>query len=311
MGQLEDMSLFVRIVEAGGISKASIQLGLAKSAVSRRLSDLEARLKVQLLNRNTRNWSLTDVGTVYYEKSKLILQDVSSTNAQLMEDETDPQGVINISIPMSFGLQGLSSVINEFMQRNPNVTFKVDLSDHLVDLVEQGIDIAIRIADLEDSTLRARHLATIRHLLVASPRYLATHGEPSSIAALADHAFLKYSLTRANILIATSPSAEKHPIKSEPVITANNADFLKAMVLMDRGIAYLPSFLVAEDIVKGDLVSVLDDYSLPTLNAYAIYPNGKYLSKRVRSLIDFIIEHCGENPFWDRSIDQSKNTNPI
>lgn len=309
MGQLEDMALFIRIVEAGGISKASSQLNIAKSAVSRRLSDLESRLKVQLINRNTRNWNLTDVGSLYYKRAKSVLQDVSCIDAEVMEEEASAGGLIKVSIPMSFGLQGLSSVFDKFMLAHPNVRFSVDLSDQIIDLVEHGIDVAIRIADLEDSSLRARHLSVIRHLLVATPDYLESNGTPATIEELVNHDFLKYSLTRASTIIATDENQKSIPLRVNPIVSANNADFLKKMTLMHRGIAYLPSFLVAEDIVNGKLVAVLTDFDLPILNAYAIYPNVKYLSKRTRALIDFIIDHCGQNPFWDRSISEFKNAN--
>lgn len=195
------------------------------------------------------------------------------------------------------------------MEDHPNVRFSVDLSDQTIDLVKQGIELAIRIADLEDSTLRARHLAVIRHLLVATPDYLHTHGTPETLEELATHDFLKYSLTRASTVIATDKEDKRIPLKVEPIVSANNADFLKKMTLMHRGIAYLPTFLVADDIVNGDLVPILTDYQLPILNAYAIYPNANFLSKRTRALIDFIIAHCGENPFWDRNISVFKNAN--
>jgi DNA-binding transcriptional LysR family regulator len=223
-----------------------------------------------------------------------------------MDEETSHGGLIKVSIPMSFGLQGISSVFNQFMEAHPNVRFSVDLSDQIIDLVEQGIDLAIRIADLEDSTLRARHLAVIRHLLVATPEYLEANGTPETIEDIANHDFLKYSLTRASTIIATDTNEQRTPLKVEPIVSANNADFLKKMTLMHRGIAYLPSFLVAEEIVNGDLEPILMDYQLPILNAYAIYPNVNFLSKRTRALIDFIIAHCGENPFWDRSISDFK-----
>lgn len=310
MGQLEDMALFVRIVEAGGIGKASQQMNLAKSAVSRRLSELERRLHVQLINRNTRKWSVTEQGQMYFEKARSVLEEVSSLNAQITGNEGELEGKIRLSIPMSFGLKMLAPVINAFSQQHPQVTFELDLSDRQVDLVDEGYDLALRIADLEDSSLRARHLAIIRHMLIASPQYIERHGHPKSVEDLAGHRFLKYSLTRASTLHLTSPDGTPHPLHVNPLIRANNADLLLELAVEGRGISYLPTFLVHEQVVNGALVPVLLDHVLPHLNAYLIYPNSRFVASRTRAFIDFIVDHCGDNPYWDRQLEETSYVLP-
>ena len=193
MGQLEDMAAFARVVEAGGIGKAAQQMGLAKSAVSRRLMELETRLGVKLLNRTTRSLSLTDTGRIYYARAVKLLEDVDELNGSTIHSHQQLKGEIRLAAPVSFATAHLAEAVGEFMQLHSEVTIHLDLSDRHIDLVEGGIDLAIRIGELSDSSLQARRLCPVSLCLCASPAYLQQAGTPTHLAQLQEHALIHYS----------------------------------------------------------------------------------------------------------------------
>jgi len=299
MGQLEDMALFVRIVEAGGISKASKQLSLAKSAVSRRLTDMEHKLKTPLLLRTTRKWNLTDAGNIYYQQAKNILDDVSNLNAEITENPGSLEGTLKISAPLSFGLLHLSQIVGAFSSRHPDLTIKLDLTDRQVDIVEEGYELAIRISDLKDSTLRAKKINTVRHSLVASPEYIKKYGTPLSPEGLEEHAFLRFNLSAQAKIHLYANDGKKIAINTQNKIESNSGDYLKEMAIQGHGITYLPTFLVHDAICESQLIKVLPEYTLPKLSIYAVYPNNRFLSQKTRAFIDFVFDHCSGQPYWD------------
>lgn len=188
MGQLEDMQVFIRVVEAGSISKAAEQLGIAKSAVSRRLAYMESRLGVRLLNRTTRISSLTEAGNRFYQRSKKITDDVSELNALTNQSNSTLEGTINIAAPLSFGISHLAPAIDDFIKLHPELSININFSDQQLNLIEEGIDLAVRIADLKDSSLIARKISPIKTLVCASPAYLQKHGTPKNASDLNHHA---------------------------------------------------------------------------------------------------------------------------
>lgn len=301
MGQLEDMQVFIRIVDAGGISRAAEQLGLAKSAISRRLADMESRLGVRLLNRTTRTSSLTEIGQNYYERAMAIVDDVTELNTLTMGDNTSLEGTINLAAPLSFGLGHLSSAIDYFLKEHPRLTINISFSDRQIDLVEEGLDLAFRIADLKDSSLVARKISPINFILCASPEYLQDQGEPKVPDDLKNHCLLHYNLAETNTWKLTDKKGKKFTVRVNAKIIANNGDFLKDMAIAGHGIVYSPTFITWKAIATGDLVAVLTDYQLPQTHAYAVYPQTRYLSQRTRSLINFLLERFGENPYWDQN----------
>lgn len=302
MGQLEDMNIFIRIVDAGGISRAADQLGLAKSAVSRRLVDLETRLGVRLLNRTTRTSSLTEIGQSYYDHAITIVDDVAELNAVTSDANTTLKGTIKLAAPLSFGLRHLSPAIDDFLNQHPVLTINIDFSDRQVDLVEEGLDLAFRIADLKDSNLIARKVSPIKLLLCASPEYLKKYGTPKTPNDLKNHHLLYYNIAETNTWKLTDKKGKKHTVSVNAKMIANNGDFLNDMAIAGHGIASSPTFISWQAITTGDLVPVLTDYKLPQPNAYAVYPQTRYLSQRTRILIDFLVERFGDNPYWDQSI---------
>ncbi|MEH6402032.1 MAG: LysR family transcriptional regulator [Sneathiella sp.] len=299
MGQLEDMSLFVRIIDTGSITATAEQLGLAKSAVSRRLMTLENGLGVQLLNRTTRKSSLTEAGLIYYQQAQGILANVDDLKNAVTEKNTELKGVLKIAVPLSFGLLHLSPAVNEFANLHPDLVIDIHFADRQVDLIEEGIDLTIRIANLSDSSLIARRLSTIGHMLCASPAYLLKHGVPKTPEDLKSHHILRYKSPSGISHQMTDNEGNSFDISGKTVMTANNGDFLKQAALNGRGIYLCPTFINWRDIQAGLLVPILADYNYLELGAYALYPNTRFLSARVRQFIDFLKEYFGETPYWD------------
>lgn len=302
MGQLEDMNVFVRVVDAGGISRAADQLGQAKSAVSRRLLELETRLGVRLLNRTTRTSSLTEAGRNYYASAVKIIDDVSELNALTENSTTSLAGTIKLAAPLSFGLCHLSPAIDAFLKLHPELSINIDFSDRKIDLIEEGLDLAFRIAELKDSTLIARKISPIRVVLCASPDYLKAHGTPKKPDDLKHHQLLHYNLSDSPGWKLTDKQGKVFSVNISASINANNGDFLKKMAVAGHGIVATPTFISWKEIAVGDLVPVLNNYKLPQRNAYAVYPQTRYLSQRTRMLIDFLVERFGDNPYWDQNL---------
>ncbi len=299
MGQLEDMAMFVRIVEAGSITKAAEQLNIAKSAVSRRLKELETRLGSQLISRTTRQSHLTQAGEQYYQQVNNILNAVDTLNEQASDEPTRVEGTLKITAPLSFGLMHLNDVIDEYATQHPNLNFELDFSDRHVDLIEEGYELAIRIRELQDSTYQAKRLALIRYALCASPDYLDKMGVPKTLKDLEHHEFLQYGLGKTSSLELTDAQGKKHNHTINAKVKATNGEFLVDLAVRGHGITFIPTFIAYQKLASGELVSILQQYQLPTLNAYAVYPKNRFLSQRCRYLIDSIAERFGDDPYWD------------
>jgi DNA-binding transcriptional LysR family regulator len=300
MTAFDEMNSFVRVVEAGSISKAAEQLGMAKSGVSRRLADLESRLGVRLMNRTTRRSSLTDAGRTYYEGAVKLLSDVAELDAVVADSEASLEGRLRLAAPLSFGLCHLAPAIEEFVEAHPAVLIDIDFSDRQVDLVAQGVDLAIRIAELRDSSLKARHICPIRLMLCASPAYLERHGTPRNPDDLAGHRILHYDIGGGSVLRLADGRGGEQQVHVEPQLVANNGDFLCDMAISGHGIILTPTFIAWQALATGELQALMSDYWPPPLNAYAVYPQTRYLSRRARSFIDFLAERFGTNPYWDQ-----------
>jgi DNA-binding transcriptional LysR family regulator len=236
MDVYEEMRNFVRVVEAGSISRAAEQLGLAKSGVSRRLADLESRLGVLLLTRTTRRSSLTDAGRMYYEGAVRLLSNVAELDMLVADSEASLEGRLRLAAPLSFGLAHLAPAIEAFMQTHPGVLIDIDFSDRQIDLVAQGVDLAIRIAELRDSSLKARRICPIRLMLCASPVYLERHGTPRRPEELLQHRLLHYDIGGGPVLRLSDGRGGEQPLQLEPRLVANNGDFLRDMAVAGHGI---------------------------------------------------------------------------
>ena len=299
MNQIEDMQTFVRIVEAGSITNAADQLNTVKSAISRRLSDLERRLGVTLLTRTTRSQTLTEHGKSYYQQSLRIIDDVAEIDSGMRHDNCALSGRIKIAAPLSFGLDHLGAALRKFNEIHPDIFFDVDFNDRKIDLIEDGFDLAIRISNLEDSSLIARKLTSIRLVLCASPGYLKAHGTPVIPQDLAEGHIKLHYRDAPEIWQFTNNKGQLISIKVPTAITANNGNFLCQAAIDGVGLIYTPDFICYKAIRLGQLQPLLTDYLTDTqIPAYAIYPQNRHLSQRVRSLVDYLSQYFGEQPYW-------------
>jgi len=304
MDRYEEMQTFIRVIDAGGISRAAEQLDLVKSAVSRRLSDLESRLGVQLINRSTRKFTLTDTGKAYYEQCHRLLNDLDEVESSLSSENKKVTGKLRLSAPLSFGLGHLGPVINDFILQYPQVLLDIDFNDRQVNLVEENIDLAIRIGVLQDSQLIARRLFAVNMVAVASPEYLKNQGVPAHPDELKDRSIINYSLSGQDFLTFRSAEGETGTVQPGILHTFNNGDFIRQMVLSGTGFTVTPTFIVYKDIEEGLLIPFLTDYSWgeTAVNAYAIYPPTRHLSHKVRAFIDFMVQRFAGTPYWDKCL---------
>lgn len=305
MSRFDQLNTFNSVVETGSITAAARRLGLAKSAVSRRLVDLEERLGVQLFQRTTRRMHLTPSGQSFYQHSRRILADLEEAEQEVSLEHGQLTGTIRIAAPLSFGLMHLNPALRDFLQAHPQLTLDVDFNDRIVDLIQDGFDLAIRIARLPDSSFRARHLAPIRNVLCVSPQWLARHGPPETPADLAGHRALVYAnLPDSQHWHYQDAGGEAGSIRIKAGTRANNGDFLLQLAAQDQGIILSPLFLAHTWIEQGKLIPVLSDYHWPGIDAWAIYPQTRHLSRRVRALIDFLATRFADTPYWENCLQQ-------
>ena len=302
MDQLAALRHFVRIVEAGSITVAAEQLGVAKSAVSRRLSELESRLGVRLLQRSTRRMVLTDAGQAYFVRAQRILEDLAEADAEVSGAQAQLSGRLRIAAPLSFGVRQLGPVLSRFAAQYPGLSLDLDLNDRTVDIVGEGFDLAIRIGQLNDSSLQARRLTTIRHVLCATPAYWDRHGRPQHPDDLSGHSILRYSNVSQLGWPYRGPDGADGELRLKSTIQANNGDFLMAAALQGLGLMIQPCFIVDQAVAQGVLEPALCDFQWRELAAYAVYPANRHLPVRIRALIEFLSRQFGDPPVWDRCL---------
>ena len=303
MLKTEEIKAFTQIVESGTITAAAKHLRLAKSAVSRRLSELEERLGVELFHRSTRKLILTDSGHALYQRCIQILDDITEAESSVRESHQEIRGQIRIAAPLSFGLMHLTPAIIDFQKQNPAITFDIDFNDREVDLIQEGFDVAIRIANLKDSSLIARKLAELSTVVCASPEYLSKHGEPKTPDELKQHDCITYSyLTRPGQWDFLNKEGKLFSVNVKNGSRANNGEFMRDAATAGLGIIRQPTFIAYEYIAAGKLVPILQDYTTTSVNAYAIYPPTRHLSQRVRQFIDFLAARFAGKPCWEQCL---------
>jgi DNA-binding transcriptional LysR family regulator len=300
MHRFEDLQAFVAVVEAGSFTAAADRLGMAKSAVSRRMASLESRMGVQLLQRTTRRLNLTDTGRSFYERSARILADLDEAEAAVHQEHGELRGKLRIALPLSFGVSHMCKPISEFARRHPKVTFDLDLNDRRVDLVQEGADLALRIGHLSDSSLIARRLFDSHTVVCASPAYLAEHGVPKTAEDLRDHQCLVYgNMSDPTRWVGRDCNGVEHCVDVQASLSATSGDFLSRLAVNGMGIVIQPTFIAGELIKRGELQPLLTDYQWPEVPAYAMYPPTRHLSFRVRTFIDFLVDYFAGTPYWD------------
>lgn len=301
MDSLSDVAVFVTVVEAGSFAQAAERLKLSRSVVSKYVSRLEDRLGARLLNRTTRRLSLTEAGRVFFERSRRGLEDIAEAELEVSRLQASPSGVLRVNAPMTFGIQHVAPLLPEFLERCPDVSVEMDLDDRKVDVIDGGFDVALRSAEMEDSSLVARRLAPIRHAIVAAPAYLQRRGIPRTPAELHEHDIITFSLQRSTQnWVFVGPDGVAESIAVEGRLRMNNSLALREALLGGAGITRTPTFLVGQDIRDGRLVSLLPDYRTLEVTLYVVYPQRRHLSPKVRAFVDFIVEKISDPPYWDR-----------
>lgn len=295
-----EMSVFATVVASGSLSAAGRELGLSPAMVSRRLAALEARLGVRLVNRTTRSLHLTDEGASYYESCARVLADIEHANASVSAGRHEPRGTLRVALPAAFGNQYVAPLVPHFAQRYPAVLLALSLSDRSVNLVEEGFDLAIRIAALSDSSLAARKLAPNHRVVCASPEYLRRHGSPRTPADLAQHNCLIASDFTASWEFK-APDGASGSVRVSGRYVCDNWEVLRQWALAGLGIALKSTWDVRRHLESGALVSLLPGYSFDSdVAIYAVYPHRRHLPAKTRAFIDFLASSFGSAPFWDR-----------
>ncbi len=297
MDRFDEMHTFVRVVETGGISAAAERLGIAKSAVSRRLQELENRLNAQLLQRTTRRIHLTDAGREYYERSLRILEELEEAELALQSGQQALSGRLRLNAPYSLALRHLLPVLQLLQGQHPQLVIDLDLEDREINLIEEGVDVLLRVGRLEDSSLVARRLCAVKLIYCASPDYLDARGEPKNPHQLSAHDAIGYNLI---------PEARQWPdAAARPHIrlNANNGEMILRAAEADMGIALLPTFICHEALIESRLRPILVDHTPPPLTLYALYSSRRHLPLRVRALIDMLVEWLADTPPWDRELE--------
>lgn len=304
MDRLAEIETFVRVAETGGIGAAAERLGVAKSAVSRRLKELEERLGVRLVQRTTRRLSLTETGRAYYERAVSILANLEEADQAAAAIHGTLSGRMRIAAPLSFGIRHLGPAISDFLCQHDALSIELDLNDRRVDLVDDGFDLAIRIGVLEDSSLIARKLFDARNVLCASPAYLERHGEPQQPDELTGHTGFHYTNTpERRGWTWLDPAGREQSVQMQSRLTANNGDILLEAAEAGLGVCLLPTFIAHGSVEAGRVVPILREIQWRRTACYAVYPPGRHLSAKVRALVDFLAARYAGTPYWDQCLE--------
>ena len=297
---LYEMSVFSKVVAAGSLSAAARDLGVSTAVVSRRLAALEARLGVRLVNRTTRRLALTDEGASYHEACIRILGEIEDADAAAAARRVEPQGVLKAALPASFGHLHVAPLVPQFAARYPKIQLVLSLSDRTVNLIEEGYDLAIRIGELEDSSLAARKLAPNRRVVCASPDYLKRHTAPRTPDDLQRHNCLTSTELHMNWEYK-GPEGKRGAVRVSGHYACDNWEVLRDWALAGMGVALKSTWDVRRQLEDGSLVRLLPGYDFgPDVAIYAVYPHRRYLPAKTRVFIDYLAESFGPEPYWDQ-----------
>jgi len=287
--QLKSMVVFAHIVEQGSLNSAAKHLGLSRASVSYHLKKLESQLDVKLLNRTTRSMNLTQAGTAYYQRCQVIARQANAANQQIEDLKNEPSGLLKITCPVNVGLQNIVPALNEFRRLYPKIELDVMLSDEVINIMQEGIDLAIRGAPLPDSGLQASKLATLSTCLCGSPAYFEQHGRPAKPSELSSHDWVLYKLTSS--VLELSKGSRSFSINMQGGVSTNNAAARTAFVEGGHGLARIPTYDAYPKITAGTLESVMDDYTLKDINIYGVYPPGTANTKKLRLLLNYLQQY--------------------
>lgn len=297
MLDIQQINSFLSVVQFGSFVAAADSSNMSKAAISRHVADLEAHLGLRLLHRTTRRLSLTDDGQRFHARATELAFAWGELETETVSQGGSAAGTLRVNAPVSFGVQHLAPLWPDYLQSNPNVALDVDLNDRVVDLVEEGYDLAVRITNLADSQLIGRQLATTRIVLCASPGYLEKYGEPQTPHDLATHRIVAYSLWAGRDDWRFSGPSGEARVKINPSVCTNSGDTCRIAALEHQGIVLQPDFLVGGDIKRGALVELMPQYQSITLGIYAVYASRKHMPLKLRRMLDFLIESF-RSPSW-------------
>lgn len=292
--------VFVTVIETGGFSPAAKKLGISKSAVSKRITQLEEHLGVKLLHRTTRKLSLTEAGEHFYQHARIASQAAQDAEDAVAQLQGVPQGRLRISIPMSFGRLYVAPVIPEFLRRYPKINLELVMDDEFTDLIGSGFDMALRLGDLKDSTLVARKLTHLKNVLCAAPSYIEEFGMPKRLEELKQHNCLAFSYSQDVREWYFIKDNTTRAIEISGNYQVNNSEALREAMIQGVGIGRLPTFAANPEIQEGRLVKLFPEYEMPGKIMYAVYPERQFLPAKVRAFMDFMSEKFGGDiPYWD------------
>jgi len=291
MDRLQAMHLFVRVAELSSFSAVAQQMGLARSAVTRQIAALEQHLGIKLMVRSTRRLMLTSAGSAYLEKCRVILNLVEAAETGVAEERQTPRGMIRISLPLTYGLMRVAPILLDFARRYPEVQLDMDYTDRRVNLIEEAIDLSVRITSRLGATEIARRIGSSQMQAVASPAYLAEHGTPRHPTELIHHECLSYTTTaesKQTWSFEVDGVLTAYPIRAR--IHSNNGEALNDAVERGLGIALQPDFIIERSLQLGKVVTILNEFPLPELGIYAMLPSNRQVPHRVRVLMEFLAD---------------------
>lgn len=301
LDRLTGLEVFVKVAAAGNLSAAARAMGLSQTMVTKHMAALETRLGVKLFHRTTRRLSITEAGRSYLEASERILAEIEAANASVAADRVEPRGLLRLNAPVAFGTRQIAPLLAEFSERHPLITVELGLNDRLVDLAEEGWDLAIRIGNLANSSLIARRIAPCRVVVCAAPSYLKARGRPLTVSGLSAHNCLGYTLSQQTAADRWAFGARAEvSVRVAGNLRANNGDALRAAAIAGQGLIYQPTFIVADDLRAGTLVAVnLDQPTVELGGIYAVFLPDRDPPAKVRAFIDFIATRFTPVPPWD------------
>lgn len=300
MDKFMTLRAFTKVVDAGGFAAAAREMGLSRSVVNKYVISLENELGTQLLRRSTRQVSPTEAGAAFYDRALLVLAELEESFSAVMQLQEAPRGNLRVNAPMTFGVRHLAPALADFMARFPALRVELVLNDRVIDPIEEGFDVTVRIAAPETYTsLITREIVPVRRVLCASPAYLEAHGEPERPEDLRQYRCLHYGYQGTGNLWKLNGPRGEIAVQIHCVMWSNNGDALKEVVLRDQGIALLPTFIVGDELQLGRLRTVLSEYEPPAISLSALYPRHRHLSAKTRLFVEFLVERFGGRPYWD------------
>lgn len=291
MDTLTSMKVFAAVVDAGSFAAAADRLGLSRAMTSKYVGHLEAHLGTRLLHRTTRRLGLTESGAAYHERCAQILMEIAEAEASATHLTVKPQGTLRVALPIAFSIRHIAPLISTYLAKYPDVRIDATLSDRRVDLIEEGLDLALRAGPSPEPGLIAHRLASDKVVICGAPAYLQRHGVPTSPGDLAGHNCMLYTYSSAGSEWTLRGPDGEHTVKVAGTVRANNGDLLKQLAMDGIGLLRQPGFLVGDEIRAGRLVEVLQDYTLDPIGIYAVYPSRKHLSAKIRTFVDYLAEH--------------------